>query len=78
MSRSVRLDTLSTWEILQHPRKHGKRFTTVIGRIRSGELYDFVEHVNAELMAAEQAANCTPQRNPELPNETTLPNETRE
>ena len=46
--------------------------------IRSGELYDFVEHVNAEMMAAEQAVNCTHQRNSEFPNETTLPNETRE
>ena len=46
--------------------------------IRSGELYDLVEHVNVELMTAEQALNCTLQRNSELPNETTLPNETWE
>ena len=82
----------STWEKVIDGRHYwvtigiGNYVKTIVDRttsgmdkcIRSGELYDFVEHVNAELMAAEQAANCTPQRNPELPNETTLPNETRE
>lgn len=34
--------------------------------VRSGDLYDFVERVNAEQMAAEQVVNCNPQRNPRV------------
>lgn len=82
----------STWEKIINGHHYwvtigiGNYVKTIVDRttsgmdkcVRSGDLYDFVERVNTDLMAAEQTVNRTPQRNSELPNETTLPNETRE